>query len=200
MFLLFSTFTFNLKHYIKELVFTSVLITSISLVFIICKIDQWLVPVELILLALIFKIVFKEKWIYSIWISVSGLFSYAVIQGIILLISIQFGFITAAETGQPFGFKTYLLQVLTSTIVTAIAVHIKINRQGFGFTFRIKAKNPLYASVAGLAIVISSVCFYLYNVIPHHSYFYLAVSSFVFLFLVLTYFSYKKDQSEFSFS
>lgn len=200
MFLIFSVFSFDIRYYKKEILITSVGMTLLSYLFVIYQVEQLLLPVEIAVLVLTFKIGFREKWLYSLWIAVAGLFTYLVIQIGILLISIQAGLLTYAETSHTFGFKTYLLQSLTATIVITIATYIKTQRQGFGFTFRTKLKKPLYFSVALASILTCSICFYLYSINANQSSFYLLVSSFVVLFLATIFLSHRKEREEFSFT
>lgn len=201
MLLTFSLFTFDVRYYRKELLITSVSVTLLSYVFVIFNISQWLAFVEFILLTLVYTFGFKQKWYYAIWISFAGLAAYILLQLVVAFISIKSGLITATDTSESFGFIPYLHQTITAVIATAIAIYVRANRQGFGFTFRTKLYRLLYSTIAFLSIIICSFAFFMFYTNTHiEIYFYLLVASFTCLFLISMGFSFKKDREEFSFA
>lgn len=198
-FIVLCMFRFKLKYFIKEMIITTLILTFISYILLMANMTPFIMLVNFVLLTLIFMFIFKEKCLYSLWITFSGTTVFAIAQTSIVMISMLSGTITPEDTTQSFGFTVFAHQALTATIIVAIGSWIKYTNSGFGFNFRTQLNKPLYTMIALLSVVVCSVFFFLYSSQEHHVFFCLMISSFISLFILAIRFSFLKEQEEFSY-
>ncbi|MCM3273074.1 hypothetical protein [Paenibacillus elgii] len=198
-FLIFSLFTFKLKFYLKEFIFTSIFMTFVSYGFVITNLNDYIVILQIPILILLFRFIFKEKkWLYASWIVVSGYISYICIQAMVALLFVFFKFQSVESTMDAFDYTSYTGQLISATIAITIAMYINVYGQSFGFTFRITRKNPIYYLLSILSIIVAGISYYIFSIQQNFALIILFASVIIILTSVLLYFSNKQDHEEFS--
>jgi hypothetical protein len=121
---------------------------------------------QLLILILIFKFVFKESLLYSFLSNILGFIIFIVIDFVFAQILIYYNLIDASNLGGAANTTTYICQIAESIIIYIVAFGMKYLNQGFGFddniiNKKIKTKNIYFVAISSLSASILFVIFYL---------------------------------------
>lgn len=162
--LIMSLFRFNIRSYIYQIPIFSFIPSLISYFFISINLHDMASGFQIISVMLIFIIGFKEKILYSIWITIAGYFIFTIIQSILIGMLVYSGFSSIADLTDPLSYKQRIVQIITVVIVCAISHVIKRTNDGFSFTLnekRIKSSKYIYIAISLLAITFFILMTYL---------------------------------------
>jgi hypothetical protein len=203
--LIMAVFRFPiLKNKIK-IVLSCLLVTTVSLIVTKTGLHEFNIFIQIPLVVLIFRYIFKENEKYSIWISVSGYISFLMIQGVIVMLLLIYNLIQAQDI-QPFTSKGYAIQAFTSTIIIVIGLFLKKYNEGFSFdfsdVFKKKRNSKSYKPYAVLAIIFfiitaSTYPIFFYGSNLTNTFLVTVVLSFL-SFSLLVFLSIKRNKEEFT--
>lgn len=201
-----SLFSLSAASFKRELLYMMSISTLITYVFVIFDFYTF-VPSLLItpvILTVLMKLLIvnkvtriKKKWMYSVFVAVSSMLLYSVIQLVIAQLLIHYDFLILEDLGNSFSYKTYVAQTISSLIGIVISNYLIFKRGGFGFIF----KSGKYRIYTLLSLVMLFIISFIYQVFESKQ------DSMLMLTLILAllctasaivlYLSYKQDDSEY---
>lgn len=192
------TFRYRLKHHTKEIIYTSLIMGLISKIFMITHIDSVAPILQLIILILIFKYIFKESLLYSFLSNVLGFMLFMTIEFTLVQILIEYNLISLSNLGGQPNATTYECTIAESVIMYIVAFGMKNLNQGFGFKEstdrKIKTRNIYFILTSSFSVSVLVIIFYL--VLTHQKTIYITISAAILLTLtsILIYLFNKRDK------
>lgn len=162
--LTFTLFKYKMRNYKLPILYLLFALVTMSYVLVIFNLFRFIpIPfISIIIITLFFRFFMDCKWLLSLLISVGGNVLFAVIQIILVAISIQTTYVKSDELQITFSTKSYLMQVICSSIVFLMCYYINWYNQGFGLTLRKTEK--LYKSIlpSFVSLLTTFLLFYIY--------------------------------------
>lgn len=197
-FLIFALFNLYPSYYKKELLVITLLITLMSYLLVLTNVYK-IVPIFVFTMPLISLSLYKilgNKLFHSVVITTIATFLYGIFQTCISALFISSSFLTLDSLTDPFSFKTYFMQSLCAFIGIAVAMVITLTRSGFGFSFS-KGSYFIFSVITVILLVGISLMYYLIIYDRSLKMIYTSLFGLFASFLILLYFSYKRDNYEY---
>lgn len=197
--LMFSVFSFRFSQYRLLILSLTLGSTLLSYILTITKLYM-IIPTPIILIPLIAWLLsrlFNDKYSYCIVATIGSSVIYGLIQITVIKLFISAGFITYADTSNPYGFHTYTIQATCGFIGGVIALYIRSTHSGFGFSFY-KTINRKFIIVSIFSII---VCAISYSLTIHTNWstaFVLTLLAMIMAAVYLVVLSHQQDKLEFS--
>lgn len=191
--LMLVLFRFDLKSYILQIIFTSVVVSQLTyLVRYHSTYDKWIPLISILFILLFVHLVFKVQWFYTLIMAISGYIAYGFIQLLVILI----GTAVFSIKFVPQELSGYMGQLVSSILSLLIGYLCAKKRMGFTFVpygeVKVKyVKENIYLMLVSIiGIIVAAVSFYLYLL---RGMSYLFSLSVITLFVALLYFSIIKE-------
>jgi hypothetical protein len=198
------TFRFRLKHHVKEIVISSLIMSFISKCFMLLHLTSIAPVIQLLILIVIFKFLFRESVLYSFVSNVLGFLLFITIETTFFSILIRYNIIQESDLGGDPKNITYILQVSESIIMYLVAFGMKSLNHGFGFSDNlsmtknsIKTTNIYFVIVSSLAVFVLFMSLYMILVSRDVVYLAISVAVLIVLTILLIYMYIKRDKEHY---
>ncbi len=159
------------------------------------------IPIQLLLTIILFRFIFKENIIYSIFSSIFGYITYIGFQGLLAYLLMSYKIIDANDM-QPYSIKGYMAQAISLIIVIIISIYMRKMNEGFSFDFdnpfnkKRKVSSKPYLIVAIVAALITAISYPFLYKSDIASNFLVTILVTIFCFSVLIFLSFKRNKEE----
>lgn len=202
MILIMSVFDIPIKYNIVRTVLSIIILTLLSTILVFAGLHAYSLYILIPSLILTFIFVYKENFVYSLWISIFSVSAFLLLQQFLQSLFLIGNKLTYEDL-KPFSIYGYIGQVITFIIISIISLRLRVFGQKFMFDFdNIFKRKKNIASSKPYTLISTVVLTILVAIYPKYYNnnlnltFYLIFVLMILSFFILLLFSIKRDKDE----
>jgi hypothetical protein len=198
-------FKFRVKKYAKEISIISLVMSCISFGLSHFELNNYAPVIQLVILILLFKVIFKESLLYSFISNILGFVLFNAIELASFQLFTNYKLVDASALGGAANATTYILQTVSSIIIYVVSIVMRYLNQGFGYVEvgiaqnrNVKTTNKYFLIISVVAMISLFVIFDLLLTNKESIYVAISAGALIILSIILIYMFKKRDREFYS--